>query len=272
MANKCFSLLRGEAMRATRLDRCGNISTAECSSITTDGFISVAFTTNVTEGEAVTVTKANGKQCVNDTPPPEFNNVGVTVTFCNVDPELYAMMTAQPVEYDAAGDAVGFRMRKNVSLNGAGVALELWSNVPSEACEGGEGSWGYMLLPFLQGGVLGDFTLENNAVTFTIQGMTTRSGGAWGVGPYNVVMDEADAPGPLNEAMTSDDHFLVRWTNVAPPEPGCECLTVADAAAAQDMEGQALDAGGSVAMATTADTGAKGSTSTSTKTKADSKA
>lgn len=271
MANKCFSLLRGEAMRATRLDRCGNISDAECSSITTDGFISVAFTTNVTEGEAVTVTKANGKQCVNDTPAPEFNNVGVTVTFCNVDPELYAMLTNQPVEYDAAGDAVGFRMRKNVSLNGAGVALELWSNVPAESCEGGEGTWGYMLLPFLQGGVLGDFTLENNAVTFTIQGMVTKSGGAWGAGPYNVVMDELDAPGPLNEPMTSDDHFLVRWTNVAPPEPGCSCTTVADAVAAQGMDG-----GEAMAMSTTAsttsDTSEAKATSTSTGSKTKTKA
>src|SRR5690606_15481572 len=224
MANKCFSLLRGEVLRATRLDRCGRLVDTACSAIVTDGFISVAFTSNITEGETITVTKANGKQCVNDTPPSEFDSVGGTIAFCNVDPELYAMLTGQPVEYDANGDAVGFRMRKGVSLAGSGVALELWSNVPGEVCEGGEGSWGYLLLPFLQGGVLGDFTLENNAVTFTIQGMVTKSGNEWGVGPYDVVPDEDGVAAPLNEAMTTDDHFLVRWTNIAPPEPGCTCL------------------------------------------------
>lgn len=224
MANKCFSLLRGEVMRATRLDRCGRIVDAACSTIVTDGFISVAFTSNVTEGETITVTKANGKQCVNDTPPSEFDSVGATITFCNVDPELYAMLTNQPVEYDALGDAVGFRLRKGVSLAGSGVGLELWSNVPGELCAGGEGSWGYLVLPFLQGGVLGDFTLENNAVTFTIQSMVTKSGNEWGSGPYDVVPDADGAPAPLNEPLTTDDHFLVRWTNVAPPEPGCSCL------------------------------------------------
>lgn len=224
MANKCFSLLRGEVLRATRLDRCGRLVDTACSAIVTDGFISVAFTSNITEGETITVTKANGKQCVNDTPPSEFDSVGATITFCNVDPELYAMLTGQPVEYDANGDAVGFRMRKGVSLAGSGVALELWSNVPGEVCEGGEGSWGYLVLPFVQGGVLGDFTLENNAVTFTIQGMVTKSGNEWGRGPYDVVPDESGLAAPLNEPLTTDDHFLVRWTNIAPPEPGCTCL------------------------------------------------
>lgn len=225
MANKCFNLLRGEVIRATRLDRCGEIVDAECSAIVTDGFISVAMSPSITEGETITVTKANGKNCVEDTPAPEFNNVGVTITFCGVDPELFAMLTGQPVEYDAAGDAVGFRLRKGVSLAGSGVALEMWSNVPSVACEGGAGSWGYLIMPFLQGGVLGDHTLENGAVTFTVQGMTTKSGNAWGSGPYNVVPDEANDPAPLNDPLTADDHYLVRWTNVAPPEPGCSCLS-----------------------------------------------
>ena len=95
------------------------------------------------------------------------------------------MLTGQPVEYDANGDAVGFRLRKGVSLAGSGVALELWSNVPSADCEGGEGSWGYIILPFLQGGTLGDHTLENNAVTFT-SGHGHQSVNP-GEGPYNVV-------------------------------------------------------------------------------------
>lgn len=224
MANKCFNLLRGEVLRATRLDRCGRIVDAECSAIVSDGFISVAISPSNTEGENITVTLANGRQCINDTPAPEFNNVGATITFCGVDPELFAMLTGQPVEYDANGDAVGFRLRKGVSLAGSGVALELWSNVPSADCEGGEGSWGYIILPFLQGGTLGDHTLENNAVTFTIQGMATKSGHTWGEGPYNVVPDSDGNPAPLNNPLTSDDHYVARWTNVAPPEPGCTCL------------------------------------------------
>ena len=39
---------------------------------------------------------------------PAFSNYGVAITFCDVDPELYAMMTNQDVVYDSNGDAVGF--------------------------------------------------------------------------------------------------------------------------------------------------------------------
>lgn len=194
-ANKCFPLVRGRVMRATRLDACGRIADRACSSIATSGFVSVALTARINEGEEISVTNAGGQTCAKDTPAPTFDGYGVAITFCDVDPQLYAMMTNQSVVFDATGTAVGFRVNSKVNTADANFALEVWSNVPGVVCDdpNAAGSYGYTLLPFIKGGVLGDFTIENGAVTFTLQNANTQDGTAWGTGPYNVVMGGSPA-------------------------------------------------------------------------------
>jgi len=213
-------------MRVTRLDGCGRIDPSGCATIVSDGFVSIAFTANITEGDEITVTNAAGKTCVRDTPVPTLNGYGLTITFCDVNPELYAMLTGQGVVYDGTGDAVGFRINGDVDASTSGFALEIWSNVPGVACgddPDAEGSFGYLLVPFVQGGVLGDFTIENGAVAFTLQNASTKSGSGWGNGPYNVVASETGTAGPLLEPIESGDFLHVQLTTIAPPDPSCDC-------------------------------------------------
>lgn len=216
-----FSLVRGRAMRVTRLDGCGRVALGEDAQISTDGFISVGLTANNEEGEAISVTNAAGNICVLDEPPPKFTGYGVEVQFCGVDPELFTLMTGQPIVLNAAGDdVVGFRVNSQVKVDELGFALELWSTVPVAACDvSGGSSYGYFLLPFLQGGVLGDFTVENGAINFTLTGATSKDGSEWGVGPYDVVRDVGNAAAPLNEPIESGDHLHMQLTTVPPPEP-----------------------------------------------------
>jgi len=208
-------------MRVTRLDGCGAVAPAACASTVTDGFVSIELTANITEGETITVTNAAGRTCVSDPAVPTFDGYGVQVTFCQVDPDLYAMMSGQAPVYDSDGDAVGFRVSSAVDVSASGFALEVWSNVPSVACstEGGAGTYGYTLLPFVSGGVLGDFTIENGAVTFVLSNAATKTGSGWDVGPYDVVLDDTD-PSPLLTPIGPSDHLHVQLTEVAPPEPG----------------------------------------------------
>jgi hypothetical protein len=220
VASQCFSLVRGRVLRATALDGCGRPKSAACASIVTEGFISVAFTANTDTGDEISVTNAAGKVCIRDTPCPTFTGYSVEISFCEVNPDLYAMLSGQGSVFDSTGNAVGFRVNSDVSACDFGVALELWSNVPGVTCGATGGSYGYILVPFLQGGVLGDFTLENDAVTFTITGATTKTGSGWGVGPYNVVGSPA---APLSTSIASGDHLHVQYTTVAPPAPGCSC-------------------------------------------------
>jgi hypothetical protein len=230
MTNTCFPLVRGRVMRATRLDECGRVVDSGCSAITTEGFVSVALTANITDAEVITVVNAGGKQCVNDTGSPTFGGYGVAITFCNVDPELYGMMTHQEVVYDADGDAVGFRMSTAVDVSKAAFALEVWSNVPGVACGVTGGSYGYTLLPFISGGIIGDFTLENAAVSFTLANAATKDGTQWANGPYDVVAGVGGIAGPLLTPMGVKDHLNVQLTTIAPPTPGCACLASGPAA------------------------------------------
>lgn len=221
---KCFPLVRGRVMRATRLDECGRIKSAAVGSIATEGFVSVALTANIEEGEAVTVVNASGRTCINDPAVPTFNGYGVAITFCDVNPELYAMMTNQSVVFDTAGLAVGFRVNSKVDISKANFALEVWSNVPGVACDPllGAGAYGYTLLPFISGGILGDFTIENGAVSFTLQNANTKDGTAWAKGPYNVINGVGGVAGKLLTDLDVNDHLHVQFTTVAPPTASCD--------------------------------------------------
>jgi hypothetical protein len=222
-------------MRVTRLDGCGRPDTrpefADFAQVTSDGFVSVEVTANIEEGDAISVTNAAGKVCVSQTPCPTLTGYSVNLTFCNVDPDLFALTTGQDSVLDpVSGEGIGFRVNTGKSGCDSGFALEVWSSVPGVTCpvdengdpvEGTEMPSGYILFPFLQGGVFGDFTIENDAVSFVVQGAVTKDGAGWGVGPYDVTLDDAGVAGPLTDRIDPKDHMHVQVTYVAPPEPGC---------------------------------------------------
>ena len=217
--SKCFALIRGRAMRVTRLDGCGAVVLGPDSSVASDGFVSIALTANTDTGETISVTNAAGKVCILDEPCPRFTGYSAEINFCGVNPELYALMTGQATVKDGAGLNVGFRVNSGVDACDSGFALEIWSNVPSAVCEPGAGqSYGYMLIPFMKGGVIGDFTVANDAVNFTLTGANSKDGSAWGIGPYDVVADDTGLPSPLLVPIDPKDHLHVQLTTVAPPD------------------------------------------------------
>jgi len=57
----------------------------------------------------------------------EFNGYSAELTFCDVDPELFAMLSGQEQVVDANGDVVGFRMSEERSGCDYGFALEVWA-------------------------------------------------------------------------------------------------------------------------------------------------
>jgi hypothetical protein len=232
-----FSLIRGRVMRVTKLDACGAKVLGPDSVVVTDGFISIQMSAQTSQGNTIQVTNANGKDCVLETPAPEFNGYQITAAFCGVEPQLFAMMTGQRVVYAADGTTpIGFAESSDVDLDGFGFAIEVWSTIPQGACEGGTQQYGYFLLPFVKGGVFTDSTIQNDAVDFGIQNALTKDGQGWGVGPYDVVLDETSAPGPLNTALGTNDHRLVIKTEVAPP-------TAADGASALGVPATGATAG-----------------------------
>jgi hypothetical protein len=221
MPTKKLPMIRGRAMRVTRLTACGAPSLGPASKIETAGFVSVSLTSNTQTPEAIEVTNANGDICISDTPVSKFINYGAEIAFCGVDPELVAMLTGQPVVMGgtASADIVGFRQNSRIDVNLIGFALELWTGIAGDACTAGSVDYGYILLPFLKGGTLSDFTVENGAINFTLTGATTRDGAGWGVGPYNVTLGPTGISSPLLTTITVGDHLHVERVSVAPPTP-----------------------------------------------------
>lgn len=228
MATKCFPIVRGKRLRATRLDECGNPGDygTPNAQVVTKGFISVALTAVTEAGTEIITKDANGDICVNDRSRDQFKRFDVVAQFCEVNPSLVELMSNAVVEEDWNGDVVGIRIPEGAALESTG--LELWTGVPGSDCVPGEPTvYGYMLLPFLVPGVVGNITINNGAATFEVRGQT-RGAGGWGVGPYDVVpTDGVGGAGPLAVPMGPKEHHLLRTTTIAPPEASCEPLAAA---------------------------------------------
>ncbi len=219
MATKTAALVRGRVARFTRLDNCGRLVYGPDSQVVTKGIVTVAYTVVVDEGEEINLKNFADETCVREPARPQFQGLTAEITFCRVDPELFAMATGQRVLYDAFGDAVGFSQDTKVIPADSAFALEVWSGASTGGVcpPGGQGQYGYFLLPFIQGGTIGDLTIENAEVTFTVTNVATRDGNQWGVGPYNVELTALSAPGPLVDPLTATEHFALKLVTVAPP-------------------------------------------------------
>lgn len=221
------TLAQGRRMRVTKLDSCGRPVYGDGSSVTSDGFVSVAASLTTSDTDAIEVKNANGRRVVYVPPKSTFGGYGIEIEMAEVDPELYSLVTGQPIFYDADGNAVGFGSDTSVDPDASGFALEIWAGVTgNEGCddEDAEGSWGYILFPYIKGGNVGDHTIENDAVTFTLTGASTADGNGWGKGPYDVTLNNGATPsdpkvaGPLLTALSPTLHELFIPVLVAPPE------------------------------------------------------
>lgn len=251
MATKCRNYVRGRMLRVTRLDSCGRVVYGEDSVVTSKGFVSVGYTLNVDEGEEINVPNANGERCVYDRARPTILGYTVEVAFCNVDPDLFAMMSGQRTVTNAFGDVVGFTVDTAISPADTSFALEVWAGSPSTAgcADGAQGVFGYLLLPFVQGGVIGDVTIENAEVTFTITNAATKDGNTWGVGPYDVVLGIGDVASQLPDPLLATDHLYFIETGVAPPQAECGARPLLNQAGADLTSVTATPTGLSVVFA-----------------------
>lgn len=219
---KCFTIVRGKRLRVTRLDECGNPPDygAANSIAVTKGFVQVGMTAVTSDGDDIEQKNADGDLCISDRSRDQFKRWDLSLEFCEVDPGILEIIANAVLETDWDNHVVGVRGVEGGAADS--YALEVWAGVPGDDCVPGEPTtYGYLLLPFVIPGVLGDITIENGATTFTASGHT-RGAGGWGVGPYDVVPTDANnTPGPLGTAMATDEHHLLRTTTIAPPEPAC---------------------------------------------------
>lgn len=229
MPTECWSPIRGRAMRVTKLNACGAAVPGPKITVVSEGFVSVQLTFNYEDGEVTRKKNANGDICVSDPGKPALSGIDAEIAFCGVDPEMYGIITGNPVVMNRDGDATGIRIGEKVDSN---WALEVWTDLVGAACTGNTQPFGYLLLPWLFGGRIGDKTVEEAAMDLTVSSSTKRDS-LWGVGPYNVTLHdgatESDppVPGPLLEAIGARDHFHMDKVLVPPPVGACGAIALA---------------------------------------------
>jgi hypothetical protein len=223
---QCFPFAQGRRLRVTALDNCGNPETTDpCGQAVSKGFVQVSVSSDNETGASIQPVNAGGDLCYRLRAPDIFLGHTLSIEFCEVNPALFTMVTKSNPVFDYAGDIVGFQ-----TVEGAPdflYALEIWMGVPGQDCppegENPIDSLGYVLFPSIVPGSLGDFTIANDAINFTVAGYT-RGNGAWQEGPYDVVaQDVANLAGPLLEPLPNDVHAHLQWTSIPAPDEFCGC-------------------------------------------------
>jgi len=228
MASVCQAPIQGTTMRVQTVNSCGTPNVGSCVSAVSTGFVSVEMQDQVENGTEITVVNAAGAMCVNEKSPKQLKWIEVTIAFCNVDPELFGLITGSTLVLNDAVTpaAVGFQTRTSNYAAGS-FALEVWTNIAGGTCATvGTFSlvpYGYFLLPNIVEGTVQDLKIENAAVSFTVQGRT-KQGTNWGSGPKNVLANMTTGTAQkLLTALPSDTHRHLQWTYLAPPAASCGC-------------------------------------------------
>lgn len=228
MVAVCQAPIQGTTMRVQTVNACGAPNVGSCVSAVSTGFVSVEMQDQVESGQEIVVLNAAGVMCVNEKSPKQLKWIDVTITFCNVDPELFNLVTGSTLVLNNAADpaAVGFQTRTSNYASGA-FGLEVWTNISAPACTTiGTFSlvpYGYFLLPYISEGTVGDLKIENGAISFTVTGRT-KQGTGWGTGPKDVLANMTTGVAEkLLVALPSDTHRHLQWTYLAPPAASCGC-------------------------------------------------
>src|SRR4029453_15788388 len=193
--------------------------------------ISVEMTKEYEDREEFFIKNGDGVFCVKETNAPILKWINLTLTLCNVDPELVNIMSAEPLVLDDAVSprATGFNTQEG-SAASANFALEGWARLTGtrDPCTAGP-EYGYVLFPWVVEGTVGDLTFENGAVNFTLTART-HANSLWGTGPYMV--DYSDNPAgsttniPLLTPILSTQHHRMFLTRKPPPTEACGCTTL----------------------------------------------
>lgn len=228
MATKKLRSIKGRRMRLTALDECGAPDYSNpCGVIVTSGFISVAWSDEVETGDEYTQKNAWGDFCIAEKDSDRVKWTNVTISFCEVDPEILVMLGGAVPNYDTDGVMVGAFFTREP--NPLAYALEIWTKkAGTDACAaGGDPEWGYFAGYNIRNGMLdGDLTIESGPLALNMKGELYGASEAWGVGPY------PDNPIENVTGVPAGSLRYVGITTVQPPDETDGCVAIIPATGA----------------------------------------
>lgn len=218
--------IKGRRMRLTALDECGVPDYGNaCGTIVTSGFISITWSDEVETGDEYTQKNAWGDFCIAEKDADRVKWVNVTMSFCEVDPEILIMLGGAVPNTATDGTLIGAFFTRDP--NPLSYALEIWTKkAGTDACAsgGGPAEWGYFAGYNIRNGMLdGDLTIESAPLALGMKGELYGASAGWGIGPYT--------DNPLENVIGVPEDALryVGITTVQPPDEtdGCVALPAA---------------------------------------------
>lgn len=224
LTTRTFRSIQGLSLRVTRLDSCGAaVSGTPCDFVASESFVTMNITAEIEEPDEFVIKLNNGKICINEQGCATLKKFSLEITVCNADPDLFQIISGVNTVTDWEGYVVGFQIDQNLSSCN-NFALEFWTKVVGE-CDGSQ-QYLYWLLPYVTNGRIGDITIENGPLTWTLTGEAIPSS-FWGVGPYHVVAsDSLNTASPLLTPLPDNMALHVQITTIPPPAEtnGCGSL------------------------------------------------
>lgn len=218
----CDLIANLDTVRVTRVNQCGAPVTG-LHAFVSECVASIAMNGNIDTPDDVIYRAANGKLCGVKRGCPSLLGYDIEFNFFQVSPQLVDVLTGQPIVLDNIAEPVGWD-NCDIKCDG-GFALEFWSELIGQTCTTtGAQKFLYVLLPWVTNAYLNDLEIGSDQVTFQAVG-STRAGGQWDVGPYDVVLNGAapGVPGPMLTPLGDTCHRRIQITTVAPPTPDPDC-------------------------------------------------
>jgi hypothetical protein len=208
MSERTFSSIKARRIRVTKLDECGepDDTVGNASVLVTSGFVKVAGTMEVEDGEEFLVKNAWGDLCINEMDSPRIKRVNLEIEFCQVHPALLSMIAGGTSIMDGS-DFVGASFGEDT---GTDFQLEVWTKMAGTDCDVTTAiPYIYWAFPVVTNGVLGDIEMANAAMTVTMSGMTEGAPTAYGEGWFE--------PDYFLDPIPAGQFFAFQPAQAAPP-------------------------------------------------------
>lgn len=223
----CIYIANLSHIRLTRLDECGTPIAGAENGIVFDCIASISMSPQYDERDEILYRGARGNVCARKPACSILTSIETTLTVQAISPEFIELMTGSPVVLGSTGDPIGW---DDCQLDcNRSVALEWWAETIGGECEPGSPvPYLYGVLPWLQGGVIGDIEIGSEAVELEYTA-TTRNNGNWGTGPANYLVQQDTPAGPATDLSTplgDTCHRRIITTLAPPPAASCEYTSV----------------------------------------------